>query len=138
MATNSNYTLEGDKLILKSKGLDIGGTTAQFNGLARPVSGNFDHFVFVTSQENTNLFAKAGITVFEKPIVSGVVDASSRFATLVVVPNGQLFLLYRTSNVNNITQVGTMNKTLPLWLRFKRDEFGFVLFDPSFDFCGGA
>ena len=126
----ANYTLENDKLTLLAKGQDIlaNTNTAQFNGLARQMTGNFDHVAFLTSQQNTSLFAKAGICVFEKPIINGVVDATTKFGCLVVVPNGQLMLLMRTGGDTQITQVGTVNKVLPLWLRFKRTNNDLVVY----------
>jgi hypothetical protein len=136
---NPNFVLTGSMLTLQAKGLDIDNTTVQFNGLARPVTGNFNHFAFITSQQNTNLFAKAGICVFEKPIVDEKLDVNTRFACLVCVPNGQIFLLYRNFNQTTITQVGTNDKILPLWFRLKRDGANLVAYysNRPLSFVGG-
>lgn len=117
-----NYTLTNDTLTLSAMGQDIlvNTNTVQFNGLARQVTGNFDHVAFVSSQQNTNALAQAGVCVFEQPIVNGIVASTTKFGCLVVNPNGQLVLLSRTNTATQVTQLGITNKAIPLWLRLKR------------------
>jgi hypothetical protein len=124
------YTIDNQQLTLLAEGQDIieGTNTVQFNGLARPMTGNFDHAVYLLSQQNTDLFAKAGVTVFEKPIVNGVVDSTTRFATFVTVPNGQTMVLYRTGGDLQITKVAVSDNIVPLWLRLKRSNNDLIVF----------
>jgi hypothetical protein len=90
-------------------GADIWGGTDQFNYVSQPLTGGGSIVAQVTSQSNTNGWAKAGIMI-KQSTASG-----SNYALLAVTPgNGISF----QSGFNTLTSGGSYN--FPVWLKLTR------------------
>lgn len=102
-----------------ASGADIGGTSDQFHFIHQPTAGNCTIIVRITSLQNVNTLAKAGIMIRQS------LDANAKNAFLCVTPtttNGIRFQ-NRTSaggaTATSHTRTGT-SSSIPRWLRLVR------------------
>lgn len=107
--STGTYTVTG-------AGADIWGTTDAFRYAYETVSGGTAIIARVATQQNTNLWAKAGV-MFRESTAAGAVYV----ATYVTPTNGLLFE-YRTSTNGVAAQVVNITgPAAPEWLRLVRD-----------------
>jgi hypothetical protein len=106
---NGTFTVTGD-------GSDIWGTSDSFHFVYRQAGGGFDTQLtaHLTSLQNTNAFAKAGIMIRE----SLAADAGS--VVLDVKPDGGVEFMARTTAGGATSFIGGMSQPAPAWLRLIR------------------
>jgi regulation of enolase protein 1 (concanavalin A-like superfamily) len=103
---NGVYTVKG-------AGVDIWGTSDQFNFDYWPVSGDMTITARVTGITNTNFYAKAGVMIRE--------TLSSKSTYALALGDPTLFNFgYRTTTGANAASAGYFNASYPLWLRVVR------------------
>ena len=103
------YTIEGN-------GNDIWNQSDNFHYVYAPLSGDGVLTARVTSIENTNDWAKAGVMIRE------TLDGGSKHAMIVVTPTGRRSFQHREvtndRSWDNSSDVGTIS--LPYWVRIER------------------
>jgi regulation of enolase protein 1 (concanavalin A-like superfamily) len=104
------FTVEGS-------GVDINGTADSFHFVRQPASGDCDIRVRVSSQTNTNTWAKAGVMIRES------LQPGSRHAIMVVTPgNGFRFQYRATTDATTPSSAygGSLNSSPNNWVRLTR------------------
>jgi regulation of enolase protein 1 (concanavalin A-like superfamily) len=112
---NSLFTVKGS-------GADIWGTSDQFRFVYQTLSGNGSITAKVTSQTNSNGWAKAGVMIRES------LNANSRHAMAVVSPSNGVRMQYRSSTGGSSTDVSGGSGTAPVWLRVTRSGNTFTTY----------
>ncbi|MEZ5565291.1 MAG: PQQ-dependent sugar dehydrogenase [Gammaproteobacteria bacterium] len=107
----------GDSVTVRGSGADIWGTADEFHYVDKPLTGDGDLIVRVSSLSNTDPWAKAGVMLRESRA------PGSRFALMMMTPgaNGASFH-YRTATNGNSAPPNSADKvtTLPRWLKISR------------------
>ncbi len=102
------YTIAGS-------GADIWGTSDKFRYVSQTFTGDGEIIVRVTSQTNTNVWAKAGIMFRE------TLNANSRQAMMVLTPGNGTAFQYRAATAGASSHVGGAAAAAPNnWLRLAR------------------
>ena len=108
VAGSASYS--GGVFTVNGGGSDIWGTTDQFNYVSQPLSGNFTIVARVTSQTNTDPWAKSGVMIKQST------TAGSAYALLAVTPGNGVAFQYGFN-----TSVAAGSYTFPNgWLRLIR------------------
>jgi regulation of enolase protein 1 (concanavalin A-like superfamily) len=113
---------------VRGAGADIWGTADAFQSVLQPVTGDAQIVVRVTSLQNTNTYAKAGV------MLRATTAANSAHVILDVRPNGSIEFMTRptTGAATTWPSGGTQNP--PAWLKLTRagnTVSGFVSADGS-------
>jgi hypothetical protein len=101
-----------DSFCVKGSGGDIWGAADAFRFVSQSRSGNTSIIARVTSQTNSNGWAKSGIMLRES------LTAGSKHVTLIVTPSNGVNLQYRATTGGTSTTVAAgTGITAPIWLR---------------------
>jgi hypothetical protein len=102
-------------------GGDMWGTSDQFNYLYEPLTGDVTLTAHVTSQVNSDSWAKGGI------MIRGGTAPNAPFVDVVLTPGRGYRMQYRTSTGASADQVGGASDiTAPYWLRLVRSGDSFT------------
>jgi autotransporter-associated beta strand protein len=114
----------GGAFAVSGAGSDIWAAADEFRFVHQSIAGNFDLRARVTSQANTNAFAKAGVM-----IRNGTVDSAAHAMTAVTPSNGYR-LQYRGSPGGASTDVAgpALNPVPDNWVRVVRSGNSFFSF----------
>ena len=111
---SSTFTLSGS-------GADIYGTADQFNYVSQPVAGNLTITAQVTSQTDTNSWAKAGVMIRESTA------SGAAYVGVYITPGKGASLQYRASdNATAINGPETTGLTAPYWVQLVRNGSTFT------------
>lgn len=114
---SGNATFANGTFTLNGSGSDIWNTADAFQFMNQPVSGACEIRARVTSIQNTDPWAKAGIMIRESS-AAGAVNAS----VVLSVSNGVSFQIRSTTGgASTSTVVGGAAVKAPRWLRLTRD-----------------
>jgi|GEM_PF-5293788 len=113
------YVVDGD-------GNDIWDNADAFRYVYTPATGDGEVYVRIMTQENTNVWAKAGVMIRE------TLTPGSRHVMLVTTPSNGIELQYRqgtNSLSGNLNIVPAANNVIPVWLKLIRsgDDLGITL-----------
>jgi hypothetical protein len=106
-ASSGTFTIAG-------AGDDIWGTSDAFQFAYQAVSGDGQIAARVTSLQNTNTYAKAGV------MLRSTTSAASAHVILDVLPNGGIEFMTRSSNGASTTYLGGASQSAPVWLKLAR------------------
>jgi len=95
-------------------GADIWGSADSFHFVRRSLAGDADFVARVTSVQNTNSLAKAGI------MLRATTASNSQHVILDVKPNGGVEFMTRTSTGGSTAYVAGTTQGFPAWLRLAR------------------
>jgi regulation of enolase protein 1 (concanavalin A-like superfamily) len=95
-------------------GANVWGTEDGFQYVYRSFSGDGTITARVTSIENSDSYAKAGI------MLRGSLSSGAKDVALDVRPNGSIEFMSRSSDGGSTTLVATAGQTPPAWLRLAR------------------
>jgi parallel beta-helix repeat protein len=109
---------------VSGSGDDIWNSSDQFQFASTPVSGNQTLIARLTSQSDTNVWAKAGV------MFRSTSSASSAFVAVFQTPGSGVNLMWRdgSGNLNYVQAAGVSN---PVWLKLVRNGNVFTGFDSS-------
>ena len=111
---SSTFTVSGS-------GADIYGTADQFNYVSQPVTGNLTITAQVTSQTDTNSWAKAGVMIRESTA------SGAAYVGVYITPGKGASLQYRASdNATAINGPETTGLTAPYWVQLVRNGSTFT------------
>lgn len=96
-------------------GADIGGTADAFQFASQPVTGDTQIIARVTSLQNTNAYAKAGVMLRESTA------AGAAHVLLDVRPNGAIEFLTRSATGASTTFIAGSTQPTPAWLKLTRN-----------------
>lgn len=106
-ATNGTFTVEGS-------GSDIWGTADAFQYVYQPFIGDGTILACITSQQNTDGFAKAGLMFRE------TLDPGARNALVFITPTSGAGFQDRLATNGGSTYVAGPNLAAPYWLKLNR------------------
>lgn len=106
-------TFAADTFTLAGSGADIWGTEDAFHFVTRSWEADGELVVRVASQQNTHVFAKAGLTFRDG------VAANAAHATVMVTPSGVYFQRRETSGATTVSTAANPGAA-PRWLRLRR------------------
>ncbi len=95
-------------------GADIWGTADAFQYVYQPLSGDGQIVARVTSLQNTNTYAKAGVMLRE------TLAAGSRHVILDATPGGGVEFMSRAATNGSTSYLGGATMARPVWLRLTR------------------
>ncbi|MBK8834500.1 MAG: hypothetical protein IPO29_06445 [Anaerolineae bacterium] len=97
-------------------GTDIWGTNDKFRYTYQTASGDTTIIARVTSVQNTNAWAKAGV------MFRNGTAANAKFAMVIARPDGQVAFQWRTSTGGSASWTGALagGTTKPKWLKLTR------------------
>lgn len=116
------YTPAGDQYEIQASGADIWGYEDQFGYVYRPISGDDELVVELTSLQNTHSYAKAGIMIRED------LSADSRHAMIVLNQTNRALQYRRAKGGNTEPTSGSWigpSYSHPTWIRLKREDHVF-------------
>jgi beta-glucanase (GH16 family) len=99
---------------IAGSGADIWGTSDQFHFASQGFTGDGSLTAQVTSVQNTNPWAKAGVMFRDSS------DASAAFADVVVTPGNGVAFQWRTTAGGPPTNVNVTGLSAPLWVQLAR------------------
>jgi N-acetylneuraminic acid mutarotase len=99
---------------IKAAGANIWSSADSFHFVHQPVSGNVELVARVTSLQNTDSHAKAGVMLRES------LTASSQHALLDVEPTGRIEFMMRGTAGSTTSLLATTTRTFPVWLKLAR------------------
>ncbi len=105
--SNSVYTVKGG-------GADIWGTADAFQYVYKPLAGDGQLIVRVTSEQNTNTYAKAGIDLRE------TLTAGSTHVILDIKPGAGIEFMSRASTGGTTSWLAGATQAFPAWLKLVR------------------
>ncbi len=105
----------GGIFTVRGAGADIWGTADSFHFMSQPLSGNGEIVARVTSIQNTNAYAKAGV------MIRGALTAGSAHVILDVKPGGGVEFMSRGANGGTTAFIAGAAVSVPVWLRLKRE-----------------
>ena len=106
---------------VSGSGADIYGTADQFNYVSQPVTGNLTITAQVTSQTDTNSWAKAGVMIRESTA------SGAAYVGVYMTPGKGASLQYRASdNATAINGPETTGLTAPYWVQLVRNGSTFT------------
>ncbi|MGH3217979.1 MAG: beta strand repeat-containing protein [Streptosporangiaceae bacterium] len=109
-AVAGSATYSGGAFTVNGSGSDIWGSTDQFNYVSQPLTGNGSIVAQVTSQTNTNAWAKSGVMIKQST------TAGTAYALLAVTPSNGITFQYGFN-----TSVAGPSYTFPnAWLELTR------------------
>jgi regulation of enolase protein 1 (concanavalin A-like superfamily)/phosphatidylserine/phosphatidylglycerophosphate/cardiolipin synthase-like enzyme len=95
-------------------GADIWGTADAFQFMSQPLSGDGTIIARVTAEQNTSLYAKAGVMIRPSP------TTTSPHVLLDVRPDGTVEFMTRTTDGGATTYLGGGVQAFPAWLKLVR------------------
>jgi len=104
---NNCYTVKG-------AGSDIYGTADQFRYVYQPASGDCSIICRVAAEQNTDLWAKAGLMIRE------TLTGRSKCAGMFLTPGNGIALQCRTANGGTTSSGSVTGPTAPYWLKLTR------------------
>jgi hypothetical protein len=107
-------TTDGTQFTVKGIGTDIWGTSDQFEFVYQPCTGDCTITARVTSLQNTNQWAKAGVMLRE------TLAAGSRHADVIVSPSKGIAMQYRSVTGGASASAGALAGAAPGWVRLVR------------------
>jgi hypothetical protein len=107
-------TTDGPQFTVKGIGIDIWGTSDQFEFVYQPCSGDCTITARVTGLQNTNQWAKAGVMLRE------TLSAGSRQADVIVSPSKGIAMQYRSATGGSSASAGALAGAAPGWVRLVR------------------
>lgn len=115
-AGSAVYAAATDTFTIEGAGADIWGRADEFHYVYRTalLSGNAEIVVYVTSQENTNSWAKAG------PMIRETLDANSKNAMMQLTPTNGCKLNWRATTGGDSSNTGPGGIAAPYWLKLVR------------------
>jgi regulation of enolase protein 1 (concanavalin A-like superfamily) len=99
---------------VKGAGADIWGTADGFHFVYQPVSGDGDIRARVTSLDNVNAYAKAGVMIRE------TLGGDAKHVLIDAKPNGELEVLSRAATGGTTSYLGGATPGFPAWIRLQR------------------
>jgi hypothetical protein len=99
---------------VKGAGADIWGLSDGFQAISQPLSGDVQLIARVTSIQNTNTYAKAGI------MLRGSSAAGAAHVILDVRPNGAVEFMTRSAANGDTTWLASTTQAAPAWLKLTR------------------
>ena len=99
---------------VRGSGADIWGTADAFRYVSQPVNGDTRLVARVTSVQNTNPYAKAGLMLRDGTA------AGARHVILDIRPNGSIEFMSRAAAGGATSFIAGAARTLPVWLRLTR------------------
>ena len=113
-------------------GADIWGSDDGFNAVTESISGDATLVARVVDEQNTHMFAKAGITL------GGLASDDAR-VILDARPDGNIEFMARLANGGTMSFIGGAGTTLPVWLRLARtdDRFSGAISSDGSSWTGG-
>jgi hypothetical protein len=119
-------TLSGGVFTVQGGGADIWGTSDNFNYASGSVTGNVTITARVVSQDNTNVWAKAGVMLRE------TTAANSAYAFVMVTPGKGVVMQYRPSTgASAVNLAQTAGPVAPYWVRLVRSGSTFTGYTSS-------
>jgi hypothetical protein len=115
---NGVFTIEGG-------GADIWGSSDEFHYVFQNLNGDGEIIAKVTSVENTNSWAKAGVMIRE------TLTTGSTHAMMVVTPGNGLAFQRRTSTGGSSTHTSGGSASAPYWVRLVRSGNTFTTYSSS-------
>jgi hypothetical protein len=112
--TGGTMTTDGTQFAVKGIGTDIWGTSDQFEFVYQPCAGDCTITTRVTSLQNTNQWAKAGVMLRES------LAAGSRHADVIVSPSKGIAMQYRSATGGPSASAGAIAGAAPGWVRLVR------------------
>jgi outer membrane protein assembly factor BamB len=109
----SNYLVNGEWSILGG-GKDIWGTRDEFHYTAETMPGDGTARAKITSQQNTDSWAKAGI------MLRASTDPSAPYYAVLASGSNGTVVQYRTSSGGSTTQLGGVTSTAPIYVQVIR------------------
>ena len=99
-----------------ASGADIWGTSDKFRYTYRDASGDMTIVARITSVQNTNEWAKAGV------MFRNGTAANAKFAMVIARPDGQVAFQWRTSTGGSASWTGTLagGTARPKWVKLTR------------------
>jgi endoglucanase len=108
-------TFNGGTFTVNGNGKDIWSTSDQFNYAYLPVTGDLTVTTRVATQQNTNVWAKAGAMIRE------TTGANSSYVFVMVTPGKGLSMQYRPSTgASAVNLATTAGPVAPYWVRLQR------------------
>jgi hypothetical protein len=101
-------------LTVSGSGSDIWGSADSFHFVYSQIGGDGQIVARVTSTQNTNPYAKAGVMIRES------LDASASDVVLDLKPDGSVEFMARGASGADTTFIGTASQQLPGWLKLVR------------------
>jgi hypothetical protein len=98
---------------ISGAGSDIWGTSDAFHTVTQSLSGDSQLTTRVVSEQNTNVFAKAGLAI-------GDLSSTAPRVILDVKPDGGIELMSRPTDGGSMTFVAGSTASFPVWLRLTR------------------
>ncbi|MGE5557840.1 MAG: sugar-binding protein, partial [Bacillota bacterium] len=123
IAGSASYS-DGE-LTINGAGADIWGTSDQFAYVHQGISGDNSIVTRVTSQTNTDGWAKAGVMYRE------TLNADSKFVDLVVTPSNGLALQWRSATAGSCSHTALGSYTFPVYLKLTRSGNSFTAYKSS-------
>jgi regulation of enolase protein 1 (concanavalin A-like superfamily) len=119
-------TLSGGVFTVQGGGADIWGTSDNFNYASGSVTGNVTITARVASQDNTNVWAKAGVMLRE------TTAANAAYAFVMVTPGKGVAMQYRPSTgASAVNLAQTAGPVAPYWVRLVRSGSTFTGYTSS-------
>jgi endonuclease/exonuclease/phosphatase family metal-dependent hydrolase len=115
VAVAGSASESGGVFTVRGAGADIWGTADSFHFMSQPLPGNGEIVARVTSIQNTNAYAKAGV------MIRGALTAGSAHVILDVKPGGGVEFMSRNANGGTTVFIAGAAVSVPVWLRLKRD-----------------
>ncbi len=115
-----SYTLSGGTFTVEGSGADIWGTADEFQFVSEALIGDGSITAHVTSQTDTNAWAKAGVMIRQS------LAAGSAYAAVELTPaNGAVFQARTATGISAVTTQGPFDKA-PYWVRVTRSGTKFT------------
>jgi hypothetical protein len=121
-ASPGGQTLSGSTWSVSGSGGDIWGTADSFHLVSQSLPGNGSVSANVTSQTNTDAWAKAGV------MLRLTTDPGSPFYAVYVTPGNGITVQGRTSQGGNAVQFANLSGTPPAYLRVTRSGTTFTAY----------
>ena len=116
VSLTGSYSYDGGTYTVEGSGTDIWGTADAFHYVYHSLDGDGEIIARIISQENTNIWAKAGVMVRE------TLQAGSRHAMMVVTPGkGSSFQRRTAANGTSVHITPGNGVTAPCWVRITRN-----------------
>jgi len=106
----ATYEEASGSFFVSGAGSDIWGTADSFHRVTQPLFGDSQLTVRVVSEQNTNVFAKAGLTI-------GDVTADAARVILDVKPDGGIEFMARSAAGASMEFIAGSSLSFPVWLR---------------------
>jgi outer membrane protein assembly factor BamB/regulation of enolase protein 1 (concanavalin A-like superfamily) len=118
----SNYLLNGEWSLLGG-GKDIWGGKDEFRYTAQTVPGDATISAEITSQQDTDPWAKSGI------MLRASTDPGAPYYAILTTPEGNgTVVQYRASSGGSTTQLGGMASKAPIWVKVTRTGTSFTAY----------